>query len=69
MSTVTSMERTAPVSAPPAAAPQAAPWTDAWRERLEAALRAVVGPVAGFALFVLVWQVVAMRIPEIPTPA
>ena len=44
------------------------PWTDAWRERLEAALRAVVGPVAGFALFVLVWQVVAMRIPEIPTP-
>ncbi|EGP47755.1 nitrate ABC transporter permease [Achromobacter insuavis] len=62
------MERTAPVSAPPAAAPQAAPWTDAWRERLEAALRAVVGPVAGFALFVLVWQVVAMRIPEIPTP-
>lgn len=39
-----------------------------WRERLEAALKAVVGPVAGFALFVLVWQVVAMRIPEIPTP-
>ena len=68
MSTVTSMERTAPVAAPPAAAPPAAPWTDAWRERLEAALRAVVGPVAGFALFVLVWQVVAMRIPEIPTP-
>ncbi|WP_420534877.1 nitrate ABC transporter permease [Achromobacter xylosoxidans] len=62
------MERTAPVSAPPVAAPQAAPWTDAWRERLEAALRAVVGPLAGFALFVLVWQVVAMRIPEIPTP-
>ncbi|MBO1012992.1 nitrate ABC transporter permease [Achromobacter sp. SD115] len=39
-----------------------------WRERLEFALRAVVGPVAGFALFVLVWQVVALRIPEIPTP-
>lgn len=68
MSTVTSMERTAPRVRAPAAAPQAAPWTDAWRERLEAALRAVVGPVAGFALFVLVWQVVAMRIPEIPTP-
>ncbi|OCZ63890.1 nitrate ABC transporter, permease protein [Achromobacter xylosoxidans] len=68
MSTVTSMERAAPVSATPAPAPPAAPWTDAWRERLEAALRAVVGPVAGFALFVLVWQVVAMRIPEIPTP-
>lgn len=68
MSTVTSMERAAPVSATPAPAPRAVPWTDAWRERLEAALRAVVGPVAGFALFVLVWQVVAMRIPEIPTP-
>lgn len=40
----------------------------AGRERLEAALKAVAGPVAGFALFVLVWQVVAMRIPEIPTP-
>ncbi|MEN4919958.1 nitrate ABC transporter permease [Achromobacter spanius] len=39
-----------------------------WRERAEAALKAVVGPIAGFALFVLVWQVVAMRIPEIPTP-
>ena len=39
-----------------------------WRERMESALKAVVGPVAGFALFVLVWQVVAMRIPEIPTP-
>lgn len=39
-----------------------------WRERLESALKAVVGPVAGFALFVLVWQVVAMRITEIPTP-
>ncbi|WP_437340561.1 nitrate ABC transporter permease [Achromobacter ruhlandii] len=62
------MERAAPLSATPAPAPRAAPWTDAWRERLEAALRAVVGPVAGFALFVLVWQVVAMRIPEIPTP-
>ncbi|MFY2641712.1 nitrate ABC transporter permease [Achromobacter insuavis] len=69
MSTVTSMERAAPVAAPAATpAPRAAPWADAWRERLEAALRAVVGPVAGFALFVLVWQVVAMRIPEIPTP-
>ena len=39
-----------------------------WRERLESALKAVVGPAAGFALFVLVWQVVAMRITEIPTP-
>lgn len=39
-----------------------------WRERLESGLKAVVGPLAGCALFVLVWQVVAMRIPEIPTP-
>ncbi|CKI07159.1 nitrate ABC transporter, permease protein [Achromobacter xylosoxidans] len=70
MSTVTSMERAAAAPAPQPAAPATPPpqWADAWRERLEAALRAVVGPVAGFALFVLVWQVVAMRIPEIPTP-
>ena len=39
-----------------------------WRVRLESALRAIVGPAAGFALFVLLWQAVAMRIPEIPTP-
>lgn len=70
MSTVTSMERAAAAPAPQPAAPATPPlqWADAWRERLEAALRAVVGPVGGFALFVLVWQVVAMRIPEIPTP-
>ncbi|CAB3649834.1 Bicarbonate transport system permease protein CmpB [Achromobacter pulmonis] len=70
MSSVTSMERAAPATVPaaPQAATSAPPWREAWRERLEAALRAVVGPLAGFALFVLVWQVVAMRIPEIPTP-
>lgn len=75
MSTVTSMERAAPVASAAAPAPQPAvpasaspQWAEAWRERLEAALRAVVGPLAGFALFVLVWQGVAMRIPEIPTP-
>lgn len=39
-----------------------------WRVRLESALHAIVGPAAGFALFVLLWQAVAMRIPEIPTP-
>lgn len=55
MSTVTMTSRGSEFAAP-------------WRERLESALKAVVGPVAGFALFVLVWQVVAMRIPEIPTP-
>jgi len=40
----------------------------AWREAAEASLRAAVGPVAGFALFVLAWQAVAMSIPDIPTP-
>ncbi|MNX85003.1 Bicarbonate transport system permease protein CmpB [compost metagenome] len=40
----------------------------AGREKLESALKAVAGPVAGFALFVLMWQVIAMQIPEIPTP-
>ncbi|MFY0480825.1 nitrate ABC transporter permease [Achromobacter marplatensis] len=55
MSTVTNVGRTDAILA-------------AGRERLESVLKAVAGPVAGFALFVLVWQVVAMRIPEIPTP-
>jgi nitrate/nitrite transport system permease protein len=41
----------------------------AWRERLEGALRAAIGPAAGFAIFVLVWQVIAMLAPAIPTPA
>lgn len=70
MSTATSMERAGPATVPAAPQPamSAPPWREAWRERLEAALRAVAGPVAGFALFVLMWQVVAMRIPEIPTP-
>ncbi|MGE8616554.1 MAG: nitrate ABC transporter permease [Achromobacter spanius] len=40
----------------------------AGREKLESALKTVAGPVAGFALFVLMWQVIAMQIPEIPTP-
>lgn len=55
MSTVTSLSRGEALIA-------------AGRERFEAALKAIAGPVAGFALFVLVWQVVSMRIPEIPTP-
>ncbi|EJO33003.1 nitrate ABC transporter permease [Achromobacter marplatensis] len=55
MSTVTNVGRGEAMSA-------------AGRERLESVLKAVAGSVAGFALFVLVWQVVAMRIPEIPTP-
>ncbi|ALM84184.1 nitrate ABC transporter permease [Bordetella sp. N] len=43
-----------------------------WRERFDALfgslLRAAVGPAAGFAVFVLVWQGVALLVPEIPTP-
>ncbi|GAB1575513.1 nitrate ABC transporter permease [Bordetella petrii] len=40
----------------------------AWRGALEGAARAAVGPAAGFALFVLVWQAIAMAVPDIPTP-
>lgn len=39
-----------------------------WRDRVEGLLKAAAGPVAGFAVFVLAWQAVAMGIPEIPTP-
>ncbi len=39
-----------------------------WRERLQALVRAAIGPAAGFCLFVLVWQAIAMLVPEIPTP-
>lgn len=40
-----------------------------WRDYVDGALRAVVGPAAGFALFVLVWQTIALLVPAIPTPA
>lgn len=40
----------------------------ACRDAADALLRAVAGPVAGFALFVLVWQAIALLVPEIPTP-
>lgn len=35
---------------------------------LESALRLLIGPVAGFALFVMAWQAIALLVPEIPTP-
>jgi len=44
------------------------PRAAAWRVMTESMLRAAIGPLAGFALFVLVWQAVAMWVPEIPTP-
>lgn len=40
----------------------------AWRTAIERLLRAAIGPLAGFALLVLIWQAIAMSIPEIPTP-
>jgi len=39
-----------------------------WRERVESVVRAALGPLAGFALFVLIWQSISMMIPDIPTP-
>lgn len=41
----------------------------AWRGHAEAALRAVLGPAAGFAIFLLIWQAIALAIPDIPSPA
>jgi nitrate/nitrite transport system permease protein len=38
------------------------------RESFAPMIKAVVGPAAGFAIFVLVWQIIAMVIPDIPTP-
>jgi nitrate/nitrite transport system permease protein len=40
-----------------------------WRDRFDNAVRAVIGPAAGFAIFVLVWQTIALLVPAIPTPA
>lgn len=40
----------------------------ACRDAADALLRAAAGPVAGFALFVLAWQAIALLVPEIPTP-
>src|SRR5690606_36615420 len=39
-----------------------------WLPRLEAAARAVAGPVFGFAIFILVWQLITILVPEIPSP-
>lgn len=46
-----------------------APAPTAWRDGLERAIRTGAGPVAGLAVFVLLWQAVARLVPEIPTPA
>jgi nitrate/nitrite transport system permease protein len=38
------------------------------REGFAPTIKAVVGPAAGFAIFVLIWQIISMVIPDIPTP-
>lgn len=38
------------------------------REAYEPAARRVLGALAGFAVFVLAWQCIALLVPEIPTP-
>jgi len=48
--------------------PEAPRWPAALRSACDAAARAAIGPLAGFALFLLAWQVIATSIPEIPTP-
>lgn len=39
-----------------------------WRSAWETFVKAVAGPCLGFALLILVWQLVADTIPEIPSP-
>ncbi|MDF3834412.1 nitrate ABC transporter permease [Cupriavidus basilensis] len=41
----------------------------AWLDALSAAVLKAIPPLAGFALFLLVWQGIAAMIPAIPTPA
>jgi nitrate/nitrite transport system permease protein len=52
-----------------AARPDTSAVQRAMRTRFEAALRTAAGPAAGFSLFVLLWQVIAMLVPDIPTPS
>lgn len=39
-----------------------------WREKAEKGLRASFGPAVGFAVLLLIWQVIALRISDIPGP-
>jgi nitrate/nitrite transport system permease protein len=38
------------------------------RERIATAIQAILGPVVGFGIFIFIWQMIAMGIPQIPTP-
>lgn len=53
------------LAAPPASQPRSAPW----REYLGRLFAACAGPAAGFAMMILMWQLISMRIAEIPSPA
>ncbi|SAH97319.1 binding-protein-dependent transport system inner membrane protein [Bordetella ansorpii] len=54
-----------PTAAPSAAAAARTPFL---REAYEPAARRAIGAVAGFAVFVLMWQCISLLVPEIPTP-
>lgn len=56
------------MNTPATALASAAASAPRWRERFDALLGALVGPAAGFAVFVLIWQGIALLVPEIPTP-
>ncbi|MPS50121.1 nitrate ABC transporter, permease protein [Alcaligenaceae bacterium SAGV3] len=59
----------APAPSPPA--PARATLLDRidWRGVWETFVKTVAGPCLGFALLILVWQLVSNAVPEIPTPA
>ncbi|WP_420224839.1 nitrate ABC transporter permease [Pigmentiphaga litoralis] len=51
------------------AAPANAAGPGAFAERFQSVVRTLAGPVAGFVMFILVWQVITTFVTEIPTPA
>ena len=59
---------TATATATAAPPPAAATRTPFLREAYEPAARKAIGAVAGFAVFVLMWQCISLLVPEIPTP-
>ena len=62
-STATAARRPAIAAAP------ANPTSTEATERFNAVVKAIAGPVSGFVLFILLWQVISTFIPEIPSPA
>lgn len=53
----------ASVESPPTVLPR-----PLWRDKAEQILGSCAGPVTGFALLLLIWQVISLRIGEIPGP-